>query len=676
MKKFLLLCVAASIGIASYAQTAMVKGDVKTTKVNPKQEMTKVDEVPLKATPMTKTDKVIPPVSPDRETTIVNIVDIGSAANVYTYGYNNGSSTILWYEKDINTVAHIHRMGGDVGPPGQYSGDLCYDVSTDGGMTWTNQIKIYESNTSGGQYNIDAARYPQGGIYNPAGNTDPNNAYVAYFAALLDGTNGGTWGGYGYGTASIADPEDTTKHWLSSDLDNGFYQGISTAFTVNAHTEAWEADASLLDSYTEYLGDIIFMQGQWNDETTDYDYTEFLVGAECNYARYLKMAFEPTYGDIGYVFWNNYDGSIPGMDEWSYPLLLQTTDGGENWSDELISVKIFGPDGIDAVKNYLTDEQLEQLFEPPIPDRDDIAYSTPYFNSDIAVDAFGNPHVVTSVFLCANDPGYIIIEPETFGTFDLYTIDPNNMDDWYGVFLGRLKTYEGLFQPDDYNEFNRLQVSSNHDGSMLFYSWNDTRLEGVDQNTSPDIYARGFDLVINMITTGAAEEGATNVTEFSEGMWQSYLHILSPYVIEGEGTWTMPMTYCAMNPENIIEPVQFKYIQDFSYAASDFTTPTGNPPFVSLGMGENMTESTLSVSQNHPNPANTKTDITVTLERAANVNVVVTTLTGQRVLEMDEGFVKAGKRIITINTSDLSNGVYFYTVYAGNEKVTNKMIVE
>lgn len=673
MKKLLLFSLAVFIGTMAMAQVPVPKKDVKVAKVNAEQLQTQSEKMGVKPSPYTSNSIVPPMAPPAKGTDVVTVIDIGSAANIYTYGYNNGSSTILWYDQNVNTVVHTHRMGGPVGPPDQYSGDLAYDISMDAGMTWTNQVKMYESNISGGEYNTDAARYPQGALYNPEGNTDPMNTWVAFFAPNLDGTNGGTWGGYSYGVASVADPTDTTKHLLPADLDAGFYQGIPTSYFMATGTDAWMADASLLDSYTEYLGDIIFMHGEFSESINDMEYEEFLAPADCDYARYLKMGFGPN-GQVGYVLWNNFDGSVPELDDWSYPLLLKTEDGGETWADELISIETSGPDGIEAVKNYLTDEQIIELYGELV-DRDEILYSTPYFNSDIAVDAWGNPHVAITTFIASDDPGFIIIEPETMGVFDLYTTD--GMDEtWHGVHLGTLKNYEADYG-DDYIEYNRLQVASTWDGTKMFFAWNDTRLEGVEDNTSPDIYARGFDLMTNMITEGDDVAGATNVTAFSEAMWQSRFFVMSAHAIDNEGTYTLPMTYAGMDESlDLTLPVQFKYIQDFAYTDADFTLTTGNPGFP-VGMVENqVNESILSVSQNQPNPVSTTTKINLTLDKAANVNVVVTSMTGQTVLEQSEGFVPAGNSSINLDASELSNGVYFYTVYAGNSKVTRKMIVE
>ena len=669
MKKTLLLLFAIAIGLFTYAQVNYkVQTGVKVAKIPDPGIMTKAEHVAVKAPVITSS--INDPVTDSylKGTDIVTIIPIGNAANAYGYGYNNGSATFVWADQNINSVTNMHRQLAT--PPPFYSGNLCYDISTDGGLTWTNDIQVYESNISGGQYNVDAARYPQGAIYNPPGNTDPNNAYFAYFAANLDGSNGGSWGGYSYGVGNIGDPEDTTKHLLSSDLDNGFYQGIPTAFTITQQGEAWMADASLLDSYTEYLGDIIFMHGIFDPEEGDYEYEEFLVPAECDYARYLKMSFSPD-GQIGYVYWNNYDGSIPYLDDWSYPLLLKTTDGGQTWADELISIEICGEYGLDGVKYWLSDEILDELFGPGQWDRDELLYTTPWFNSDIAVDAFGNPHIICTVFLCADDPGYIIITPETFAVFDIYTVYGD--DTWYAQHLGTLKTYEGNFEPD-FLEFNRVQVATTWDHTKLFFTWLDTNLEGITDNNQPDVYARGFDLLSNCLSgDDIGADLPNNVTAFSTGMWQAYFQATSQYALEDDAVYTIPIVYEDLNPLNVAEPVQFMYIQDFSYTEADFIWDVPNPDFP---VGIEPVENNLTfVSQNFPNPFNNTSVVTVKLEKATDLSLEVFNLTGQKVYEINNGKVGAGSHTLTIDASNLSSGVYFYTVFAGENSVTKKMIV-
>ncbi len=104
-------------------------------------------------------------------------------------------------------------MGGEL-DPGGYSGDMGYDVSVDGGLTWTNMIEMYVAeNNAGGEYYTDAARYPNHGVWNPEGNTDINNAWMNYFAPNLDGSNStDSWGGgYSFGAVNMGDPSIKTK---------------------------------------------------------------------------------------------------------------------------------------------------------------------------------------------------------------------------------------------------------------------------------------------------------------------------------------------------------------------------------------------------------------------------------------------------------------------------------
>ena len=84
----------------------------------------------------------------------------------------------------------------------------------------------------------------------------------------------------------------------------------------------------------------------------------------------------------------------------------------------------------------------------------------------------------------------------------------------------------------------------------------------------------------------------------------------------------------------------------------------------------------ISVSQNYPNPFNGSTNIKVNLDKASTVSISVVNLIGQEVYRADKGTLSAGNHIFTIEGSDFTSGIYFYTVKAGTRSVTNKMIVE
>ena len=80
-----------------------------------------------------------------------------------------------------------------------------------------------------------------------------------------------------------------------------------------------------------------------------------------------------------------------------------------------------------------------------------------------------------------------------------------------------------------------------------------------------------------------------------------------------------------------------------------------------------------SVAQNSPNPFNPSTTISFTIAQAGNVNVTVYNVAGQKIGAILDGFMSAGSHSVVWDATDLSAGVYFYTVKAGEFSRTMKM---
>jgi hypothetical protein len=92
------------------------------------------------------------------------------------------------------------------------------------------------------------------------------------------------------------------------------------------------------------------------------------------------------------------------------------------------------------------------------------------------------------------------------------------------------------------------------------------------------------------------------------------------------------------------------------------SNPVANKPF--------------AVSQNFPNPVNGLTQFAVELNGRTQVSVEVYNLMGQKVITNTRGNMNTGQHLIQLDMSSFAPGMYFYTVKAGNETVTRKMIVE
>ncbi len=97
--------------------------------------------------------------------------------------------------------------------------------------------------------------------------------------------------------------------------------------------------------------------------------------------------------------------------------------------------------------------------------------------------------------------------------------------------------------------------------------------------------------------------------------------------------------------------------------------------FIPVGVEKTQANNSV-VGKNYPNPVTDITSVNVKLEKAANVVVEVSNIMGQKVMTMDMGTITSGGHKFTIDASQLTSGIYFYTVKIGTESYTQKMIVE
>jgi len=75
----------------------------------------------------------------------------------------------------------------------------------------------------------------------------------------------------------------------------------------------------------------------------------------------------------------------------------------------------------------------------------------------------------------------------------------------------------------------------------------------------------------------------------------------------------------------------------------------------------------------YPNPFNPTTTISYTLPEASHVNLTVFDMNGREVATLVNGLRDAGRHQVTFDGSELSSGVYFYTLTSGANVVTGKM---
>ncbi len=474
-------------------------------------------------------------------TDVINVITIGNSANAY--GLSGGACNVLWADNQLNTITFVHRMSN---PPG--SGNFAYGLSTNGGLSWNTNIQVFTSQNN--------ASRPQGVIYNPAGNTTPGEAYFTFFARANPS------GSYVTGIHKLNQTQNPSQQlWPGQPITGKEH------FTINPVSGN---TFSVAASGTEfaYTGNLVITRGVFNAATGQFEYSQTLLpfpahpqGNQFAPAD-MKIAFAPD-GLVGYisVLWDNMSDPHAGGKAY-YPILIKTTDGGNSWGIPE-AVVLGGPDGFSEVKNYLTDAELAAIFGYPVTNRDSLIFTTAY-DHGLAIDMSGNPHLGVTIGLALTP--YTIFGGNSGHTATFHIFKHKNNQTCHATFVNRNKTFRGYFGlNNELSEDNRTQVSVTQDGSKVFLSWLDTDFEGVTENIMPDIHCWGFDAVTYKFTD------AVNATYLSEAWLEAFMGTSSYYVLSSNGNYTIPFVYQTMPEFNPLNPVDYKYIYNFSFSDSDFT---------------------------------------------------------------------------------------------------------
>ncbi len=136
--------------------------------------------------------------------------------------------------------------------------------------------------------------------------------------------------------------------------------------------------------------------------------------------------------------------------------------------------------------------------------------------------------------------------------------------------------------------------------------------------------------------------------------------------IKGNGTTTVPHSY-NFTDNNITGGTKFLY----RLKQIDFD---GHFKY-SQELGVGITPKQYVLYQNYPNPFNPSTTITFYLPEAADVNLAVYNILGERVATLINEFLKAGSHSIIFNARDLASGIYICRYQTANFQQTKKILL-
>jgi hypothetical protein len=167
--------------------------------------------------------------------------------------------------------------------------------------------------------------------------------------------------------------------------------------------------------------------------------------------------------------------------------------------------------------------------------------------------------------------------------------------------------------------------------------------------------------------------GVTNVT----GYFYSDVTLRSGDI--SVASWDNSTPFVAYHPADSVVAIN-AYIGGPGYYGGDMITLVHNAINFSRGHVTGINEpaelpARFGLTQNYPNPFNPTTIIAFDLPSKSDVTLEIFNVLGQRVTSLPQGSLNAGHHVVTFNARELSSGVYFYRLNAGDHVKARKMIV-
>jgi len=122
------------------------------------------------------------------------------------------------------------------------------------------------------------------------------------------------------------------------------------------------------------------------------------------------------------------------------------------------------------------------------------------------------------------------------------------------------------------------------------------------------------------------------------------------------------------SPSNVFASGEYAYIAAHDLMLTLRLTPTGIED-----TGSELPQDFV-LSQNYPNPFNSSTAIRYELPGQSRVNISIYDLLGRKIQTVQDGLQPAGSHEVLFDAGELSSGIYFYKLQAGNYTNTKKML--
>ncbi|MEM7035434.1 MAG: T9SS type A sorting domain-containing protein [Bacteroidota bacterium] len=612
--------------------------------------------------------------APNGKVAMVAPVQLGSASNVFSILRTEQNQ--VYANDDLDLVGFIHRS--DVNTWGGSSGNLRYDVSIDGGASFTNDM---------GELNPQItrpARYPNMTGANPNSATDPFQTYFAYNVPVLDPSP--DWDGHGNGVWSVSNTSTSgTENYnllgMDSYLPGGLTEGLPGEF--------WSVDREY--DGASLLGQIWVNKGTWNAGTNAIDWVRFAsitpthnTGFDGN-PRMVGpvISFSPD-GMTGWIGWL---GDLTGGSDTTYnPCFMKSTDGGATWGTAV---------EYDLNAEAWVADSLQSLWTDSTGNPASTGRATGSFELDLTTDGNGNAHmalIVCSASTPTAAPSYSVYPGLAKFFADVHTKDGGAT--WDIAYISPVLT----FRTNDFGTAttvsmdNQPQIARNEVGNRIFYSWADSDTAIFTGNMTGVGFGESTNLAPNLriasMKTTTYEQSYPQLISDGDLLWEGRILFptMAPVVLQDGGDYKLPIVTAEMPALDPLATTNFWYFGNDAVISDNYCDPSsmslgwnvfgfsGSAPPCAVNIDEGV-ESGVVLGQSYPNPTAGEAVIPFELPAVMNVKLSVVNVYGQEVAVVTEGELSAGAHVSRVDTKELATGVYFYRLETDNNVVTKRMVV-
>jgi hypothetical protein len=705
MKKTLLLSAAILVGVSGFSQnTAKNAASLK----SPKKRLTYAPKISVDPKPSANGVKVTQKNQNSTMAACHNALRISSSYNANGVGGSVTSTdqNCLSYNADLNALLWTNR-GSHTWALNSTSGFLNATIINATTLALDSVITYAD----GG----DHARYPGGSWLNPVGNKDYHNAFACAIGYVTISTG---WSGSAYvakplWSASAMGHSAPTADSLYSAAGSAPFGNIvanvdfcgaansdmqqvgNTVWSIGAITDAANKSGALTDKKALLSKATLDATGKLVTWSVDSSIAP-VVRATPNLGNILsepRLAFGPD-GQHGYVvFLGKLDQNYGNLsDSANTPIVYQTTNGGSTWNQVMA--------GYDWPTMH--PEILKNIGNVPFSGASgrNANFSTNQ-GFDLTVDANNVLHYVCLVDQPFNLNGLDSLGEYSFeNEYDYINYHPIIWDFMTDGTCWKTMMVDSIISADCSSDAadstsahsamggsavlavgGHITVSRSVDGTKVFYGWadSDPSVTGSVYNTNPDILMKAYDVSSGMVSS------TKNITGGLGTCFFPFLADMS-YYDAAQSAWVVPAVYTigdvilTSNPQityDASSQADYYYTNCGTFSATDFATAVSinNPTagVCALGIKANNTfEGSIS---NYPNPFNNSTTIAVTLSENKAVDVKIYNAIGNLVFSKKVNG-NVGENTVSFDGGQLSSGVYYYTVTAGNQQATKKMIIQ